>query len=234
MFKGCDSLWCCWMDLMGLIGHGLWLARWPLAVYALLYVVGAAVFLLTLRIQSEDGTLTVDRASIAYMLAHPMRYGGLRNHKDQSSICLFYARMFNMLLFVWPVLGLYFIVMLTVISAGGLLLIGEVAYPDLSEPGFFGSHEVVPFTTAWITVPAALITLMIYKRGPLLHFLGMVGWAVLCLLPVLIVIGLISSTVLGLRTNSEGALAVKEAFAAKKDKFCKLVKFSGGNHGGGE
>lgn len=228
MFKGCDSLWCCWMDLMDFIGHGLWLARWPLAMYALLYGVGAAVFLLTLRIQSDDGTLTVDRASTAYMLAHPMRYGGLRQHKDQSSICLFYARMFNMLLFVWPVLGLWFIFQLTVVSLFGLLIIGEVVYPDLSEPGFFGLHEVVPFTTAWITIPTLLMALMIYKRGPLLHFLGIVGWATLCLLPVLIVIGLISGTVLGLRTNSEGALAVKEAFAAKKDKFCKLVQFRSG------
>lgn len=36
MISGCDTLWCCWMELMGEVGRGVWAARWPLATYAVL------------------------------------------------------------------------------------------------------------------------------------------------------------------------------------------------------
>ena len=136
MFQ-CDSLWCCWLDLLATIRHAFWVMRWPLAIYAALYVVGAASFLLTLRLKSADGRLIVDKGSWAYAIAHPLRYGGHRSQPTRtSSICVFYATMFNMLLVAWPVLLLYFFLMLTVGNFLGLTCASTLIWPNLHEEGF--------------------------------------------------------------------------------------------------
>src|SRR5689334_16844672 len=102
----CDTITCCWWAL---VEDAVWLARhgWPyLAVYGGLYAVGAAAFVV--NVHHQDGVIDTD--SWAYMIAHPMRYGGHRPQASVGGICPFYAALFNMLLFVWLFLLLYFAV----------------------------------------------------------------------------------------------------------------------------
>lgn len=224
----CDTIWCCWQAIVHDAGVILWTLRWPLAVYALLYVVGAAIFLLTLKLKSKDGTLVVDRHSLAFAIAHPLIYGGHKSLKSyQGSICAFYARMFNMLLFVWPFLVLYFILLTTVGSLITLLFAGRVVWPNLHESGFMDYRDVTPFPTAFITVPLIVIALLIFKRAAVFRFLSAAFWIVLCILPVLIAV-VVSSTVYWTREaigETQTVSAVREVVAAHKYKFCKLIRF---------
>lgn len=223
----CDSLWCCWATLAQDIVHFFWLIRWPIAIYAALYALGAATFLLSLRFKSRDGRLIVDRRSWAYMIAHPMRYGGHRTHKgDQGSICAFYARMFNMLLFVWPFLLVWFALGTIFGSIVMFALAGRVIWPDLHESAFFDERSLTRVPLVVVTFPAVVLTLAILYRGAVLRWLTVAMWVVLCLSPALVAMVL---AVAGYRKvrhpKTETALAVREVIDAQKHKFCKLIQF---------
>lgn len=232
MFQ-CDTLWCCWLDLLASIRHGFWMMRWPLAIYATLYVIGAASFLLTLRLKSADGRLVVDKDSWAYAIAHPLRYGGHRNQPTKtSSICVFYATMFNMLLFAWPGLLLYFILMLTVGNFFALISASTAIWPNLHNAGFCDYKHLIttknggPFPMVLISVPLALFAIAGWKFTTLVHILAVGGWAALCLAPVLLVIGIVVVVILKSRAEEPNTVtAVLEVVSAKKEKFCKLVEF---------
>lgn len=222
----CDSLWCCWATLMEILGRAAWAVRWPVAIYAALYAVGAGIFLLTLRLQSEDGGLIVDQNSWAYMLAYPMRYGGHRSEKrTATSICSVYAKLFNMLLFVWPVLLVYFAVTCVIGTAWGLLLFGAVVYPDLHGAGFITAKRVTGnFWPGAVTVPLTALILAGWKIKVLIHFAVVVGWYSLCLAPILVAIAIGTYLVLRYRSPNPNAVsAAVEYAAARKGKFCKMV-----------
>jgi hypothetical protein len=214
------------MDLLRGAGHVLWDLRWPIAIYAALYAIGAAAFLLSLRFKSHDGRLIVDRRSWAFMFAHPMQYGGHRTFKqEQGSICAFYARMFNMLLFVWPFLLVYFVLASTAGSLATFLMAGNWMLPNLHEAGFVGHHRIT-FPLVLVIAPLGLLTLAIVKHNAVLHFLSVAAWIVLCLSPVLalLVFGLVTRH--KSRTGTSPTVnAFKEVVAAKKDRFCKLIQF---------
>ena len=217
----------CWTILAQEIGGFFWALRWPIAVYAGLYAIGAAAFLLSLRFKSRDGRLVVDRCSWAYMIAHPMRYGGHRAHKgDQGSICAFYARMFNMLLFVWPFLLVWFALIATFGSVITFAFAGRVCWPDLHEEGFFTSQSLTRVPLVVVTAPATLLLLVIMYRGAVLRWLSTAVWAVLCVSPALIVLALMAAGYFNVRrSEGETASAVREVIVAQKHRFCKFIQF---------
>lgn len=221
----------------------LW--SWPVwAGYAALYVVGAAIFLANLRANKDTaGSLYVATDGWAYMLAHPYRYGQIRIGNDRpvswhrrTSICVIYARAFNALLTVWPVLLLYFAITCGLGSLFfGLLLGAGRVRPNLSNDGFL---EVVDFYGSvgdwqWYKVPAVylfggvFVGLAIFKFALLAKILLAVGTILVCTSPaVAIVVG--STFVVhkvrkekGDATTSVGMLS--EYVAAHKEKFCKMV-----------
>lgn len=211
---------------MEVLGRTAWAVRWPIIIYAALYAVGAGIFLLTLRFQSEDGRLVVGQNSWAYMLAYPMKYGGHRTEKrTTTSICSVYAKLFNMLLFVWPVLLAYFAITTVVGSTLGMLLFGAVVYPDLYEDGFLCGRRVTGnFWPGLVTIPLALLILAGWKIKVLIHFVVVVGWYSLCLAPILVAIAIGTYLVLRYRSpNPNEVSAVVEYAAARKEKFCKMV-----------
>jgi hypothetical protein len=222
-----EELLDCWTMLAGEIGGFFWALRWPIAVYAGLYAVGAAAFLLSLRFKSHDGRLIVGRDSWAYMIAHPMRYGGHRPHKGhQGSICTFYARMFNMLLVVWPFLLVYFALATTFGSAVTFAFASHVVYPSLREEWFVTSRALTRVPLAVVTIPAALLLLAIMFRGSLLRWLSVAAWAVLCASPVLIALALTGASYFKVRrSDGETASAVREVIVAQKQRFCKFIQF---------
>lgn len=236
MFKGCDTIWCCWANLAQFLYRSVWVIRWPIAIYALLYAVGASIFLVALRIRSENEQLTVDRKSWCYLLAHPLRYAGHSTKTEKNtSICVFYATMFNMLLTVWPIALFYWIICTVVGSVGGFLICSTIVYPDLGEEMFLATKILLkrengkPFLLSLVSGPTTILILALFHLHALLMFLERLGWALLCLLPLIAVIGAISwssrkvyAAKLGEGTTSS---AVKEFLGSKKDKFCKIVRF---------
>lgn len=221
-----EQLFECWTMLAGEVGAFFWALRWPIAVYAGLYAIGAAAFLLSLRFKSRDGRLIVSRDSWAYMIAHPMRYGGHRKHKGgQGSICTFYARMFNMLLIIWPLLLIYFALVLTVGSVFYFLLAGHVLCPDLREAGFVRYCRVT-FPLIVVTAPLGLIVWGIIKHAALFRALRIAGWAVLCISPALVLVALLAAALYKSRDpKSETASAFREVVVAQKHRFCKFIQF---------
>lgn len=213
--------------------------------------------------QGANGKLVVDHASLAYKIAHPRLYGLIRKlglysagqvvpdssfkegytiqggNKDgvkipkSGSICAFYARMFNMLLFVWPFLLIYFVITCSVGSLLGLILLGVYVKPNLSNDGFLGvettwacGDKIVP---GIFVVPAALIALIIWKHVKIFHFLARAGWVALCIAPLLVVAGVVLYIVLKARSDHavEGTTvnALFEFTAARKERFCKIIEF---------
>lgn len=226
----CETVWCCWTRLIEAIWFALWTLRWPIFIYAAVYTLGAALFLVYLRIKSEDGKLTVDTSSWAYMIAHPMRYGGMRSKDVSGSICAFYARMLHMLVGVWPFLLIWFIF----VSIAGVtivfLLFGHILIPDLREEMFFRTKKIT-FPLALVTLPITLVALAIYNFRALLDWLADFGWMTLCLGPVIVVIILAAFIVIWLRWNiygqgdSKKVSALREVIASNKEKFCKRIYF---------
>lgn len=226
----CDSLWCCWSDLMTFIGHALWVLRWVGLSYALLYAAGAASFLLLLRLQSSDGRLVVRKKSWAYMFAHPMRYGDHRSQtNDIGNICGFYARMFNMLIFVWPFLLIWFLLVATIGNMLTMLLAATFLWPDLRSDGFIRARFLFgdgpkPIVLLWLVT--GLIVLAVLRFHRLMHVLGAIGWATLCLIPALAAAAAVLTVFILGRSPKENAVnATLEVVAAKKDRFCKMVEF---------
>jgi hypothetical protein len=221
-----------------LVSYGLWVLRWPAAIYAGIYIFGAILFLLKLKIGSEDGKLVVDTGSWAYMIAHPMRYGGHRAVEPIGSICPFYARMLNMLLFVWPFLLIYFLLMLTAGNVMGLLITGRWIFPDLSKDGFirlrpFFFDGIPTLIVTGSLALLALLAILAINGWRLLVFLATIGWGLLCLSPAIVAITIIIVAILYFRSGrflseperGEQVSAAREVILAHKHKFCKGIKF---------
>lgn len=252
---------CCWEGLV----HAAWLmiklAFWPAVVYAGVYALGAVAFLANLRAKvGPSGRLEVAHDSWEYMLARPMRYGRIKAAKDTwgfltpakqhelpdswfrpTGICSLYARLLNMLLFVWPFLLVYLVggSLLGTVLFGLVFGVGYVT-PDFAKEGWL-KRTLVRNPDDWpanwtvvLRVPlmyyVAVFTLFMiafhftaFLQGVWMAFLG-----VLCLLPL---IGLITGVVYGSRkivrekddeTTSVGLAA--EFLAAKKEGWCKMVE----------
>lgn len=251
----CNTLKCividCWWAIVAGFGHFIAFV-WPvLVVYAVLYAAGAAAFLINLRFKAgESGRLEVLWNSWAYMLARPYRYGQITKYGESfqrarraewfgdTSICLIYARLFNMLLFVWPVLLLWFALACAVgtIFLGGLLGAAYVR-PNLSNDAFLDAVEVRDIKH-WYQLPLVyelslfLAFLVVFKWATFLRLLGTTGKVLLCIAPILVFIGLVvyfSRKVYrkvyrehGDRETTVGALT--EYVEARKEKFCKIVE----------
>lgn len=236
------------------------LAFWPAVVYASIYAIGAIAFLANLRAKvGPSGRLVVEHDSWAYMLARPYRYGkvkaaverygsleaAVRNSLDEdwfnTGICALYARLLNMLLFVWPVVLVYLVLasVLGTVLFRVLLGVGYVR-PDLTKDGWVGKVVVRNFDS-WpdnfgvllylpVTYYAAAFLLFmvtthftVFLHGAWFMLLG-----VLCLLPLL---GLIAAVVFGsrkvMREKDDGATRVglaAEFLASKKEGWCKMVE----------
>lgn len=248
---GCDSVSCfvldCWWSIVADVGHFFALV-WPvLAVYGLLYAAGATAFLINLRVRAgESGRLEVPWNSWAFMLASPYRYGRIKDAVEtygslkeaevpskwvsSTSICSIYARMFNMLLFVWPVLLVYFAVgtVLGTVFFGVILGVGY-ARPDFTRDGWFRSVYLRTPADRWqslLTIPfiwyvvVGLVILITF------HFLALVK-VLLCIAPVLAFIAAVvflTRKVVMEHDDSETTVgALTEYAAARKEKFCKVV-----------
>lgn len=252
------AIWACWADLLADVW---WLGKAlaPFAVgYAMLYAVTAALFLMTLRVQSTDGKLSVRKDSLAFFLAHPLsKYYGLgsvKGHQESTfdvaigkwesvpilrypnhgNICAFYARLFNMLLFVWPFLGLYLLVVALLGPIIGMLFLSKLVYVDFEEEMFLSTRGVRWFRGRELPLfmPLGLlsiIVLAVVKLSTLLLVGKTIAWFLICAVPVIGVLVLISYSTAKLYQAEQGdgstASLVKETLMAKKARFCKLLEF---------
>ena len=250
---------CCWQDIV----HFAWvfakLAFWPLVVYGVVYLFGACAFLANLRAKvGPYGRLEVAHDSWAYMLARPKRYteiqeaikeyGSLEQAKyhheylfKPTSICAVYARLLNMLLFVWPFVTLYLIVMsvLGTTLFGVLLGVGYVK-PKMAAKGWLelvklresddwpNNPKVFLYLPATYYAAAFLLFMAVTHLSALLQGMWMVLMAALCLLPL---IGVVLVVVYGsrkvVREKDDGATKVglaAEFLESKKERFCKVVE----------
>lgn len=216
---------------------------WPaFAIYGTLYAIGAATFLLSLRLKSEDGKLTVNYDSLAYKLAHPVRWGNMKRDLErnpefyqefydgqQGSICAFYAALFNMLLFIWPQVLLFWLLACTILAFVRFLIIGEWLVPDLREATWLREvkiwHQPVP-PIAFV-LPAAFLVWALWNFTSLMHVLMIIGMGLLCATPFLIGIAVVVFVTrkVYIAQPGETASAVKEVFIANKERFCKLVEY---------
>lgn len=251
---------CCWSGLVEFAWHLAKLVAWPALIYGVVYVVGAVVFLANLRAKvGPSGKLVVEWDSWAYMLARPYRYGkinaaverygsvesAVRNNLDEdwfnTSICPLYARLLNMLLFVWPVLLVYF----AAVSVLGTLLFGVVmgvgyARPDFTKDGWMARVVVRDYDlwpngwTFLLRIPVvyyitAFALFMITMHFTMfLHGLWFTLLGVLCVLPVIaIVVALVFGSRKVMREKDGGATRVglaAEFLASKKEGWCKMVE----------
>lgn len=235
----------CWHALAGGI-YWFFAVFWPVfAVYGALYAVGAAAFLLSLRIKSEDGKLVVAYDSLAYKLAHPMLwsrrqrnladdpeyYNAYRRteHDRSGSICTFYASLFNMLMFIWPLVLLYWLFCCTVASLVKFLLAGDWMVPDLQGDLWLRD---VKLWNKWypplaVIGPLAVLVAMAVNFGAVWSVAKFVAMFAVCLLPVAAFLALViyGTRKVYIAKPGETASVVKEAITANKEKFCKLVEY---------
>lgn len=237
----------CWWLLVERVG-AFFAFTWPLfAGYAVLYAITAALFLLTLKVKSEDGSLVVGRDSLPWKLAHPYLYGQIRRYPHRyetkiladgseytdyplpktGNICAFYARLFNMVLFVWPVLLLYFAVGTVVASLIGLLIHGGIYLPDLSCDAFFRRVPVAPVPLIGPAAGLALLVLAIFNTGVLWSLTKFIAWGIVCGLPLiaLIVLGVFGTVRFATAKPGDSVSVFKEAVSAKKERFCKMIQY---------
>jgi hypothetical protein len=216
---------------------------WIAVAYVILYAISATIFLLTLRIKSEDGSLTVNRDSLAYLIAYPM-YRHTKANKEwrlerlpnQGSICKFFIRMFHMLFLIWPFLVIYFAGVLTIGNVIGIMVFGQYVTLDLTEDGFWQAHDIYIGRRRLIPlmVPAfglLLLGLVIFKFSFLLKILGALAFGILCISPILIAVAAIVGGIIyvALTDEAHGSAKVfvaKEFLASKKEKFCKMINFN--------
>jgi hypothetical protein len=250
---------CCWQDFV----HYAWvlakLAFWPLVVYAVVYATGAVAFLANLRAKvGPYGRLEVAHDSWAYMLARPKRYtdiqkmietcGSLARAKEHysylfepTSICAVYARLLNMLLFVWPFVTLYLIVL----SMGGTVLFGVIlgigyVKPKMSSNGWLelvklrepdnwpNSPKVLLYVPITYYVAAFLLVTAVLNFGMLLRGAWLALIVTLCLLPLIaLVLAVVygSRKVMRERDDADTSVGLAAEFLeSKKERFCKVVE----------
>lgn len=242
---------CCWEGLVSSAWFLAKLAFWPAVVYASVYAIGAIAFLANLRAKvGPTGKLVVEHDSWAYMLARPYRYGKIKAAVDKydysaywlkpTSICAVYARLLNMLLFVWPVLLVY----LAVVSLLGTVLFGVLlgtgyVRPDFAKDGWLGRIDLRDWESwpnSWrfpLRLPIVyymagfLLFMAITHFTTLLHGLWFALLSALCLLPLL---GLMFAVVYGsrkiVREKDDGTTRVglaAEFLESKKERWCKMV-----------
>lgn len=241
---------CCWEGLANGAWHLLKLLVWPAIIYAGIYGLGSVAFLANLRAKvGPVGRLEVAHDSWAYMLAHPYRYGIIKREGVddvpsrwlKTSICAVYARLLHALVFVWPVLLAYFAVIsvLGTVLFGVLLGVGYVS-PDFTKDGWVSKTNLrdweswpddwtflLRMPAVYYVVGTALFSAAFHFTA-FLHGLAMVGFAVLCILPVL---ALIAAVVFGsrkiVREKDDGTTKVglaAEFLASKKEGWCKMVE----------
>lgn len=250
---------CCWQDIVA----GAWvfakLAFWPLVVYAGVYVTGAVAFLANLRAKvGPYGRLEVAHDSWAYMLARPRRYtkiqemveeyGSLKRAKyhheylfKPTSICAVYAQLLNMLLFVWPFVVLYLIVMSVLGTAlfGVLFGVGYVK-PKIANKGWLELVElresddwpnglgVLLYIPVTYYVIGILLFMAVTHLGMLLHGAWIGLMVALCLLPLIaLVLGVVYGSRKVRREKDDGATRVglaAEFLESKKKRWCRVVE----------
>jgi len=217
----------CWATFFGGIGAFIWLLRWPVLIYAGLYAIGAAAFLVNLKVHKDaDGQLSVSGRSLSYRIAHPIRYAkGLEGDGIQS-ICRFYARTFNMLLFVWPLIVLLALIvygpvlLMLLVSAGGYI---SLDFSELPIDPPFHFNKVLPIPPVLIIAP--LVSLI----ATLLCFATVVHVVVCYVLPtaaiIAIIVRLVGSLVRRWEAVQDGEKVglFGEALHAQKQRFCHMI-----------
>jgi hypothetical protein len=239
---------CCWEGLVTYGWHLAKLAFWPAVIYAAVYGLGAIAFLANLRAKvGPTGRSVVEHDSWAYMLARPYRYGKLKagyerpEWTEPTGICSLYARLFNMLLFVWPFLLVYLAVvsLLGTVLFGVLLGVGYVR-PDFTHEGWVSRVDVADIDSwpnSWrvlLRLPfvyylaAFTLFMVIAHFTAFLHGLWLTLLVILCILPLL---ALIAAVVFGsrkvVREKDDGTTKVglaAEFIASKKEGWCKIVE----------
>lgn len=215
------------------------------AGYAALYVVGAVIFLLTLRMsKNSNGILVLERDSWAYRAAHPIdgaRHAERRRliqaawlNEDTlpvtGNICAVFFRLFNMLLFVWPFLLLWLAAVFVVGNFGGLLFAGKAVTPTLAHLNdragdthdvFIGTHPMPPLIS--VILPVVLLVSLVFARGALGGFLLRMLTVLMYAAPLLAVIALILWLSHRLR-GAESMSVVGEVLSSVKTRACKLVE----------
>lgn len=232
----------CWHDIVSGI-YGFFAFSWPaFAVYGALYAIGAAAFLLSLRLGSEDGKLIVEYDSLAYKLAHPVRWGSMKRdlernpefyeeiyRDEKGSICTFYASLFNMLLFIWPFVLLFWLLACTGAAAIRFLITGQWMVPDLRARDMWLRDVQLwnGLPPILYLGPLALLIAALINIWAVLSLFKTVGLVMACLLPFAAIIALIvyGSFKTYVAQPGETASAVKEVLVANKEKFCKLVEY---------
>ena len=239
---------CCWEGL----AHTAWalakLAFWPAVIYAGVYALGAIAFLANLRAKvGPFGRLEVAHDSWAYMLARPYRYGITKRRGEldedwaNTSICAIYARLLNMLLFVWPVLLAYLAAasVLGTVLFGVLFGVGYVS-PDFTKEGWLGVNKLRKpdnWPTDWrfiLRMPlpyymAAFGLFMIaFHFTTFLHGVWVGLLALLCVLPLIaLVVGVVFGSRKIVREKDDGTTSVglaAEFLESKKERWCKVVE----------
>lgn len=252
---------CCWEGLVTFGWHLLKLVFWPAVVYAGVYALGAVAFLANLRAKvGPTGRLVVEHDSWAFMLARPYRYGKIkaavekygslenavyeelpRSWVQPTGICPLYARLLNMLLFVWPALLVYFVVgsVLGTVLFGAIFGVGYVS-PDLTRDSWLiivQLRDIDTWPNGWgvlLRVPVMYymavfaLYMAIAHWNAFLHGLWFTLLGVLCLLPLIALAAaviFISRKVFREKDDGETRVGMAAEFlASKKEGWCKVVE----------
>lgn len=208
--------------------------------FTALYVLTAAVFLLTARIgKTENGELVIDPGSWHFKIVYPFRKFDNLESFPPINLCGYFAQFFFMLFLGWPFL-VFFLFLKTVVYLPFFLMFGRypvanlmsMRYPAAGAPFWVEAREIRllrPKIKGFTFYPFYLIVPLAYGLGCLYYpsIVSSINW-ILSLFAV-IVLGACFLTGFQwlfnwLKTTNEHSISlVKEMVRAKINKWCPRV-----------